>query len=59
MLYPSPNTTSIHAYISIHALKSEVIIGAMNLLLNKKFNDGKLTKKTLLLAILYHLFMVM
>jgi len=44
MLYPSCNTTSTHAHISIHMLKSVVNISSGNLLFNKKFNDGMLTK---------------
>jgi len=44
MLYPLLNTTSTHAHISKHTLKSVVNISSGNLLLNKKFNDGMLTK---------------
>jgi hypothetical protein len=47
MLYPSSNTTSTQAHISIHMLKSAVNINSGNLLLNKKFNDGTLTKRNI------------
>jgi len=47
MLYPSSNTTSTHAHISIHTLKSVVNISSGNLLFNKKFNDGTLAKQNI------------
>ena len=47
MLYPSPNTTSARAHISIHTLKSVVNISSRNLLFNKKLNDGTLTKRNI------------
>jgi len=50
MLYPSSNTTSTHAHISIHTLKSVVNISGGNLLLNKKFNDGTLTKRNIVVG---------
>ena len=58
MLYPSSNTTSTHAHISIHTMKSVVNMNGRNLLLNKKFNDSKLTKRNIVSAIWHHLFMV-
>jgi hypothetical protein len=48
MLYPLSNTTSTHAHISIHTLKSVVNISSGNLFFNKKFNDGTLTKPNII-----------
>jgi len=50
MLHPSSNTTSTHAHISIHTLKSVVNISSGNLLLNNKFNDGTLTKRNIIVG---------
>ena len=50
MLYPSSNATSTHAHISLLTLKSVVNISSRNLLLNKKFNDGTLTKRTIVVG---------
>ena len=50
MLYPSSNATSTHAHISIHTLKSVVSISSRYLLLNKKFNDGTLTKRNIVVG---------
>jgi len=50
MLYPSSNTTSTNAHISIHTLKSVVNISSRNLLLNKKFNDSTLTKQNIVVG---------
>ena len=50
MLYPSSNTTSTHSHISIHTLKSVVNISSGNLLLNKKLNDGTLTKRNIVVG---------
>jgi len=50
MLYPSSNTTSTHAHISTHMLKSGVNISSGNLLCNKKFNDGTLTKRNIVVG---------
>ena len=50
MLYPSSNTTSTHAHISIHMMKSVVNISSGNLLLSKKFNDGTLTKRNIVVG---------
>jgi hypothetical protein len=47
MFYPSSNTTSTQAHISIHTMKSAVNISSGDLLLNKKFNDGTLTKRNI------------
>jgi len=46
----SSNTTSTNEYISIHTLKSVVNISSGNLLFNKKFNDGKLTKRNIVVG---------
>jgi len=50
MLYPLSNTTSTHSHISIHTLKSVVNISSGNLLLDKKFNDGTLTKRNIVVG---------
>jgi len=50
MLYPSSNTTSTHAQISIHTLNSVVNISSGNLLFNKKFNDSMLTKRNMVVG---------
>jgi hypothetical protein len=50
MLYPLSNTTSTHAHVSIHMLKSVVNISSGNLLLNRKYNDGTLTKQNIVVS---------
>ena len=50
MFYPSSNTTSTQSHISIHTLKSVVNISSGNLLFNKKFNDGTLTKRNIVVG---------
>jgi hypothetical protein len=50
MLYPSSNTTGTRAHISTHPLKSVVNISSENLLFNKKFNDGTLTKRNIVVG---------
>jgi len=45
MLYPLSNTTGTHAPISIHTMKFAVNISSGDLLLNKEFSDGTLTKR--------------
>ena len=50
MLYSLSNTTSAHAHISIHTLKSVVNISSENLLFNKKLNDGTLMKRNILVS---------
>jgi hypothetical protein len=50
MLYPSSNTTSTHAHISILTLKSAVNISSENILLNKKFNEGTLMKRNIVVG---------
>ena len=50
MLYPSSNTTSTDAHISIQTLKSVVNISSGNLLFNKKFNDGMLMKQNIIVS---------
>jgi len=39
-----------HAHISIHTLKSVVNISSGNLLFNKNFNDGRLTKQNIVVG---------
>ena len=46
----SSNTTSTHAHISIHTLKSVVNISSGNLPFNNKFNDGTLTKRNIVVG---------
>ena len=58
MLYPSSNTTSTHAHISIHMLKSVVNISSGNLLLTRNSMTPRWRNGTPLSVILYHLFMV-
>ena len=48
--YPSSNTINTHAHISIHTLKSVVNISSGNLLINKKFNDGMLMKRNVVVG---------
>ena len=50
MLYPSSNTTSTRAHISIHTLKSVVNISSGNLLFNKEFNVSTLTKRNIVVG---------
>ena len=50
MLYSSSNTSSTHAHISTHTLKSVVNISSGNLLFNKKFNEGALTKRNIVVG---------
>jgi hypothetical protein len=50
VLYPSSDTSSTHAHISIHTLKSVVNIGSGNLVFNKKFNDGTPTKQNIVVG---------
>ena len=59
MLYPSSNTTSTHAHISIHTLKSVVNISSGNLLfVTRNSMSARWRNETSLSAIMYHLFMV-
>jgi hypothetical protein len=50
MLYPSSNTTSTHAHISIHTMKSVVNISSEDLLLNTKLNDDTRTKRNIVVG---------
>jgi hypothetical protein len=50
LVFPSSNTTSTHAHVSIHTLKSVVNISSKNLLFNNKFNDSMLTKQNIVIG---------